>query len=63
MVAWTSRDTIVVAVLCGAQVLDGIVVTVVRMMVTAIVALAMFGDEGRGQSVDVIALQKATLDG
>jgi EmrB/QacA subfamily drug resistance transporter len=33
------------------------------MGATAIVALAMFRDEGRGRTVDVIALQKAELDG
>jgi EmrB/QacA subfamily drug resistance transporter len=32
------------------------------MVVTAIVAIAMFRDEGRGQKLDVIGLQKAELD-
>jgi hypothetical protein len=105
-ITWTSRHTIIVAVLCVAQVLDGIDVTVVNvalpaikhelrfsqdtlswvvnagrtgeealvdgfavafvaaaalMVITAVVAIAMFRDERRGQPVDVIAVQKAEL--
>jgi hypothetical protein len=32
------------------------------MVVTSIVAMAMFRDEGRGQTVDVTAPQRAELD-
>lgn len=46
--------------------IDGFVVAFVAaaalMVVTAIVAIALFRDEGRGQTVDVIALQQAELD-
>jgi EmrB/QacA subfamily drug resistance transporter len=49
-----------------AALVDGFVVAFVAaavlMVVTAVVALAMFRDEGRGETVDVMALQKAGLD-